>query len=58
MANVKFKDRSHIKDRVRSVNTREVIKYITLTVILCALSVMQTSFAKIGDIPSFESIIG
>ena len=51
MAKVRYKDRSHFRDSVRSVNVRKIIKYITFAVIACILAVMQTSFAKIGSFP-------
>ncbi len=43
--------RSSSRENMRSFGKREIIKYISLVVVLCILAVMQTSFVKIDDHP-------
>lgn len=51
MARVRYKDRSHVKERVRAVNIRDIVKYTLLIFTVCVLSVMQTTFVKVNGLP-------
>lgn len=51
MAKIRYRDRSHLKERVRSINTRNIVKYILFFILICIFSVMQTSFARVGNVP-------
>ncbi len=51
MSGARYTERSHIREHHRAIGRREIIKYIILIFVLCILSVMQTSFAKLFGNP-------